>query len=463
MGYIKYNNKLQIKPDNTTLKAKRDFGGISDADYNAVSPKQIGDTYFSLDSGNYKYYNGTSAVTTHLTKRIIINSVDDFPITLSSDVEYFINGVIDLGTRTLEIPANGLYLAGFNFDISQLISSENGYAMFSSPVGGSGNVLIKDIGLSVTGTTSKIYDLVASTGDEAIELARVNFNNCTSLGNIDNYRQGLELNTGRFGGTPSLELRNAWGGYRITTSIVRGIDNAMSDPLFKAGAGLVFSGRFLTDINVDLGTLASFADFAPSNFSSSNLFEINNGVFARNGIYALDDATILPNITGADLQATFKGNTGIKNTVRGGSSIISAEVATTIAAADTYYTLSGTWLVQNLEHFDTIVAEGINVMRYKDATTRKFNLFGDIALKGTGGDNIDLQVKIYRAETATYEVSRHIQRVINNLVGARDVAFFTLSDSILLNRDDYVFLEVENKTAARDVTAELDSYFILSE
>lgn len=54
-------------------------------------------------------------------------------------------------------------------------------------------------------------------------------------------------------------------------------------------------------------------------------------------------------------------------------------------------------------------------------------------------------------------------RQINNIVGARDVAFFPISFIVTLNKNDRIRLEVENKTAARNVTMEIDSYFIVSE
>ena len=78
--------------------------------------------------------------------------------------------------------------------------------------------------IDVNGANSRVYNLSSLTGFEAFEFTRVNYNNCTSLGIIDSYRQGLEDGTGRFEGSPSLELAGLWvGGYRITTSIVRSL------------------------------------------------------------------------------------------------------------------------------------------------------------------------------------------------------------------------------------------------
>ena len=39
--------------------------------------------------------------------------------------------------------------------------------MFTSPIGGSGNVLGQDYAVEVTGSNSQVYDLVSATGNDA--------------------------------------------------------------------------------------------------------------------------------------------------------------------------------------------------------------------------------------------------------------------------------------------------------
>ena len=68
--------------------------------------------------------------------------------------------------------------------------------------------------------TQKYMSYMTQQVLNAFEFTRVNYINCTSLGDIYDYRQGLESGTGRFGGSPSLTLHGVWvGGYRITTSV----------------------------------------------------------------------------------------------------------------------------------------------------------------------------------------------------------------------------------------------------
>ena len=206
-----------------------------------------------------------------LTGRVNVTSPTQLTGLLDSTKEYFLDGIIDFtGTGlNIEVPQGGLNLRGYNFDISGLKCDDAAYTLFTSPVGGSGNVLGADYLIDVNGVGSQVYNLTSDTGNEAFEFSRINYNNCSSLGTITNYRQGLEDGTGRFGGSPSLTLAGTWvGGYRITTSIVRQLSAGMTEPLFKSGAGFTMASRFLTDINVDLPANAALFDFSPSSFTN---------------------------------------------------------------------------------------------------------------------------------------------------------------------------------------------------
>ena len=99
--------------------------------------------------------------------------------TIDSTKEYFIDGVIDLGTTQITVPSTGMSIKGYSFDLSGLTSSENNYSMFIDSAG-AGNLLMTDLYISVTGTSSEVYDLTDATGFNAIELNRVNFIGCES-------------------------------------------------------------------------------------------------------------------------------------------------------------------------------------------------------------------------------------------------------------------------------------------
>lgn len=392
------------------------------------------------------------------TKAKVIKTRFDFPAVLVSDVVYFLDGVIDMADRALEVPASGLYLSGHNFDVSQLVSTVDNHTLFTSPIGGSGNLVCNDFSISVSGTDSKVYDLVGATGNEAFEFSAINYTNCTSRGEINNYRQGLETGVGFFGGKPELTMSGAWNGHRIDTSIVRGINDISA--LFKAGTGFTLSGRFITDINCDLPTTGALLDFSDTNIVNDESLVIQGAFITRNGVVNPEDAGITPNINESSVKSSWKGNTGLPNTTKYIKGVCSAEVPTTITAIDTYYPLLGTMTIERQTHFDS-PANG----QYRLLTgTGDYLITGDLTIEGTANNTIDIRVTRSTDDGASFtDVINHTKRVVNNLSGGRDVAFFQINFIANLNKNDRVRIEVENKTqGSTSVTLELDSYLIVS-
>lgn len=395
-----------------------------------------------------------------LVNRITVEQASDLAGTLDSTKEYFIDGIIDMGSQQIEIPQGGLNLAGYNFDLSKLTSSATGYTMFTSPAGGSGNVLGLDYGIEVTGAGSQVYDIVSDTGFEAFEFSRINYNNCTSLGTIDNYRQGLEIGTGRFGGSPSLTLKGVWaGGYRITTSIVRALSAGMTEPLFKAGAGFTMASRFLSDINCDLPALAPFMDFSAANFPNESTVQLKGVIMTRLGSSNSDDSNITPNFEASDLACDWDNNIGMNNTFVGGTLTNTAEAVSTIAAAGIGVDMAGTWTASGLQHFDSPAP---NELRHLGNDPKDFRISFSFVVEGGQGDNAGIElVKIDTLANVTIEFTQ--VRVINNLQGSRDVAYFTGAFNVKLSKNDLVVWQITNISDIRNLTLELDSAWIVEQ
>lgn len=396
-----------------------------------------------------------------LTGRVVVTQASDLAGTLLSTIEYFIDGIVDMGSQSITVPAGGLNLTGYNLEVSQLVSTASGYTMFVSPVGGSGILLGKDYAIDVSGTSSQVYDLTGDTGNEAFEFARINYNNCTSLGTITGYRQGLETGTGRFGGKPELTLAGTWlGGYFIDTSIVRSLTNG-SYTLFKAGASFLMSSRFRSNQNIDLPASTSFLDFATANFVNSSTLQLEGCIITRAGVSDASDSNLTPNITAADLKSKWRDNNGLPNTFEGGELSITSETTTTITTSLTsdstaFVDLAGTYTASDLQHFD----ESANGrLRHLGDSPREYRVQGQLVLDSTANDEIDAKIVIFRDATTTFEDGKTIRRVINNLIGGRDVAYYVLDDNITLDKNDYVKLQVGNVNATSNVTAELDSFF----
>ena len=411
-----------------------------------------------LKAGNAITVSNTIDPSTGLSNRVVVTQASDLAGILDSTKEYFIDGIINMAAQQILVPAGGLNLTGYNFDVSKLTSSVVGYTMFISPVGGSGNIIGRDYALEVTGATSQVYNITSATGFDAFEFSRINYNDCESLGTITNYRQGLEVGTGRFGGKPQLTLAGAWvGGYFIDTSIVRSlVDGAYS--LFSAGAGFVMNSRFRANLNVDLPASTSLLDFAEANFANPSTLQLTNAIVTRGGVFNAADTNLTPNIGPSALVSEWSGNIGINNTFVGGQAKVSTEVLTTIATQSVFVDLAGTFTMSDLQHFDS-PANG--QLRNLGISPAEYKINSQLVLSSSANDEVDLKIVIYRAATTAFEDAGEIRRVINNLQGGRNVAYFALSDNITLNKNDYIKFQVANDSSTADITAELDSYYTI--
>jgi len=392
---------------------------------------------------------------------IVVRDASDLAGTLSSTSVYFIDGIIDMGSQTIEVPAGGLSLAGHTFDVSKLTSSAVGYTMFTSPGGGSGNLVGKDYAVEVTGASSQVYNLTSATGFDAFEFARINYNNCTSLGTITNYRQGFETGTGRFGGAPNLTLAGTWvGGYFIDACIVRSLDAGMVGALFQAGAGFSMASRFRSNMNTDLPASAAYLDFAPSDFPNPSTLQLDGMILSRNGVFDAEDSNLTPNISAADLPSAWSSNVGLGNTFEGGEMKVTSETVTTISATNTYYDLLGTWTPDDLQHFDS---PSNGQLRHLGNSPREFSIVGSLILDGTTADNLRLKVQKWDDSASSFSEVYSQVREVNALVGARDVAFFTILTNVILDQNDYISLQVQNETTTGNATVEIDSFLRVGE
>lgn len=427
---------------------------------------KTGDTLFSAFTKTQA--NFTELYSDNLSSTIVCNQsniAETLGTTIDSTKVYLIDGVVDFtGTGLkIEVPAGGISIIGTTFDISRVICSDSNYTLFTSPVGGSGNVLGVDYAVEVTGTNSQVYDLTDATGFNAFEFTRINYNNCTSCGEITGYRQGLESGTGRFGGKPELTLSGTWlGGYFIDTSIIRSLsDGAYS--LFKAGTAFSMQSRFRSNMNLDLPASASFFDFAPSNFVNPSTLQIDGAIVTRNGVFDATDSNITPNITESDLVSNWMGNNGMPNTFEGGSIGVTTELATANSGVGVgvFLDLAATlWTTSDLQHFDNPTG---GQLRHLGNTPREYKVVASFALDSTAGNDLILRITKWDDSISSFITVLDQVREVNNLVGGRNVAFFSININTTLDQNDYIKMQVANNSATNDITAETDSYFIVEQ
>ena len=401
----------------------------------------------------------------NFTSRVIVKQASDLAGTLDSTKAYVLDGIIDMGAQSITVPTGGLTILGQSFDISGLTSSENNYILFVSEsiAIGSGNLLMADIDLSVTGTSSKVYELYDATGFNAIEMARVNYTDCTSLGDLYDYRQGLEDGTGRFGGTPNLTLHGLWrGGFRITTSIVRSLDAGMTGALFQSGTLFQMDSRFLSDINCDLPASAALLDFAPADFPNPGTVQLGGCEITRDGVYDAEDANITPNMDRGDLSAYWKRNNGLPNTFVGATTSITSEELTTITTFPFFYDLGGIFTGTGLEHFS---ASADGKLTHLGNSPREFEVTSNLVLESQQNNQLTVRFRKWDDSASTFVDLDYTQqtRQVNNLSGTRDVAYFTLLVGVTLDQNDYLQLQVRNNSGIADVIVESGSFYRIQE
>lgn len=460
---------------NTSTKLTRNTAhrdkaiNLSLAEINELE-EESGAQVYDTTNNVLRYWNGvewkevTSEGTVNddiLDNRIIVNQTNFLTTicgTIDSTKNYFLDGIVDIGANTVEVPATGLTLTGYSFDLSALISTADNATLFSSPVGGSGNLLLENLYLQASGVNAKVFDLVDATGFNAFEFNKINYINCTSLGTIDSYRQGLEIGTGRFGATPNLILKgNMVGGMRISTSITRQLAAGFTGALFEAGAGLLINGRFITDMNVVLPSGAALLDFAPANIANDESLIIKGAYVVKNGIDPTDTSTT-PNITADSVKCLWADNTGIANTYKYAQQSITTEVTTDVAAALTYYPLAGTFATGDLSHFDSPANGQLRCLSGNDV----YRISGNFVIESGANDQVGLRVTKSSDGGTNWVEINHIERVINNIQGGRDVGYFQIDFLARLADDDRIRVEVENYSDNTDITAEIDSYLIVS-
>ena len=244
------------------------------------------------------------------SKEIVVRSKKDLVgRVLNSNTTYIIDGSLTLLTgEYIEVPAGGLTIVGYGFDVSQINKNVAGQSIFTSPAGNSGNFVTKD--LQYNSGAGSVFNITDSDGSHAIEINDVNFQSCASLGTLTGYRQFTGTTCGIYGCSNGFQLSGNWRGFKFTNS---NVISFLSGVLIKKDTDTLFSNRLYLDLNFAADTGAILSDFGGSNFASDELFQINNTLASLNGS---KDATVntpilLPNITPNDPKARFTNCLGI--------------------------------------------------------------------------------------------------------------------------------------------------------
>jgi hypothetical protein len=283
---------------------------------NNIMPINIGiNGTLKTNSNTYgkdvSYQNLDSTFKEKLNEVIIRSKTDLINKVLSSTTTYIIDGIITLITgEYIQVPAGGLTLVGYGFDVSRVEKNVPGQSIFISPVGGSGNFVTSNI--QYNSGLGSVFDIVDSDGSHAIELNDVNFQSCAALGIINHYRQFTATTCGIYGCSDGFTLEGSWNGFKMVNT--NAFSFGASGTLIKKGATTSFANRLYLDLNLSLPIGAKICDFQDSNFVSDKLLQVVNCLVKVNGV--IDPSTTnatFPNISPFSAKSYFTNNIGVKN------------------------------------------------------------------------------------------------------------------------------------------------------
>ena len=396
-----------------------------------------------------------------LDSEIIVRTASDLSGTLLSDKVYVIDGAIAMGSQQITVPQGGLTIDGIGINVSSLTSSNTSYSMFIDDGVFSGDLFLNGLSCSVTGTGSKIFDLDNNENANAVELNRVNFNQCVSLGLLDSYRQILMTNVGfvYFGATgvvDGLTIDGTMsGGMTVLTTITLGQQAGIT--LFQAGASLSIGGSLRSDIN------------ALSINATSVVFDFETGDFVSDSAFFLEGVRVNPaatnaitGITGSDRKAQFRNCRGFPNTHRGGVWKVSTAAATVISTINTAVKLAGTTTYSLMDHFTQSASNAI-----ESNTTELVNIDvdGSISLTGSEGDDISIVLRHWDDSASAYiDLETYLTTFTATtgprLPGTQDMS---VDGEVVMDIGDRIEIWIENNTGTDNITASLGSRLKLSE
>jgi hypothetical protein len=149
------------------------------------------------------------------------------------------------------------------------------------------------------------------------------------------------------------------------------------------------------------------------------------------------------------------------NTFEGGELNIASTATTTISSANAFVDLTaGTWTASDLQHFDSPAA---GQLRNLGNTPIEYKVVVAVAAESSANNIITVRVTKWDSSASAFVTVKDQSRQVNDSLGGIDLAFFTVSAKVKLDQNDYIKLQVANTSGTANVTAQVDSFFIIEE
>tara|TARA_R110002049_G_scaffold154518_2_gene319022 strand:+ start:791 stop:1360 length:570 start_codon:yes stop_codon:yes gene_type:complete len=153
------------------------------------------DATFNIDHGNSVITNTSQTKIDWSYKGRILVTQENYLERLGGDIDvdatYIIRGSVDIGSLEIEVPLTGIRMSRELHNVeSKIYSTQDNYTMFKSQSQeiGSGDIRLDNITITTSGVDSQVYSLYDANYNYAIENYRVNYEDCTSIGKVYDYR-----------------------------------------------------------------------------------------------------------------------------------------------------------------------------------------------------------------------------------------------------------------------------------
>jgi hypothetical protein len=396
-----------------------------------VSTATLGEVYVANGAGS-----GFWAVLI-AAKTIVVNLLSDLPapvagtITLAPDTRYVIGQPIVTTDRFIASHNSSVTA---NSALGTAITYQGNGAVFTAI---NSNFYLHDIGVDCpTGQLFDVQDTVVSLIPEIFQLKNVNLVSCVKVGDVTDVNiveiMGLvcfSANDGIvFSGTRTFSLTLEGVGLVTANAGFTGIDLGSSVQSLVKMKSCSFTGPAGS---VSLAGLAN-----NGNISANNIASIVDNVFATD--------IALSNISVDDYRYSFRGNTGIADTLADGLlSMVGNATATVIPAVNTPTLVAGTWVVERTSQFTGTTAGRFTYNGEKPIVVP----IGIVCtVDPVSGTNKSVSVQVAKNGTAIAN-SGH---VVN--VSAGDPKMLSCLWQLSLVQNDYLEIFVENRTDGVHIT-----------
>jgi len=352
---------------------------------------------------------------------------------------------------------NGTTIAGYSQNINTLFSTEDNITLIST----SGNLFVKHINITISGTNSRAIDMNGATGSEALDMFYTTFINCTELGHLNNIRQVFWSAGFSVGCQKGFLCQGVWSnGIKLVDSRIVN----MSNYIFKGDTG--FTCRNIrSNVNATIPTGSYAFNFDYNNIIDDSGYQIINGYFDGGGVMIAPFTTGDTTATQNSRKSYFKDNKGgggtiaFRNTYIGAEWICSSEVVTPLTQNIETKILGGVTYTNEVHFYHSTN----NSFVYSPTIPKYIDISGNIYLVGGQNDIVEIIIKQWDDSASAYIELQRIRRIIVSSPSGEDTAEYSILTTALMSQNDRIEAHVVNLTDNSSIKMILTSKLQLRE